>query len=292
MEQKKQLIFQVESPVILDHFKTDNYQIEYDDQCEQDLCVIYFSSHDLYYPNTLASFEYSVRLRDKYEWKKNRIDKAKKHIFVRDIRKQWYIGGINHKIDSPHKLFDFFTHETKGYRIYTVGSSAGGFAAILYGSLLKAQRVYAFNAQLNLNITIEESNYVTNPILFNNLDNNELNKYFDLSSYLNEDTYYYYFQSSRSKMDIVQFNGISEEAKRRLKRITFFTSNHGFPFLRINLSHILSFDDVEIQRLQNKNYHPIYFSIQLIGFFKTFKFVLKALVDRYKKKKLEATYKY
>jgi predicted rRNA methylase YqxC with S4 and FtsJ domains len=31
------------------------------------------------------------------------------------------------------KLFSFLQAETKGYQVVTLGSSAGGFAAVLYG---------------------------------------------------------------------------------------------------------------------------------------------------------------
>ena len=57
------MIFQIDSPTVKEAFKLDNYTIEYaeeNDLIESDLCVIYFSSNEIYYPNTIKSFEYSI----------------------------------------------------------------------------------------------------------------------------------------------------------------------------------------------------------------------------------------
>lgn len=293
MDKEKQLIFQIESPAVLQAFAADNYDIEYNnsDQTEDDLCVLYFSSNEIYYPNTIQAFDYSIIQRDKYEWKRNKLPQARKHIFIRDIRKQWYIGGINATLDSPIKLLEFLKAETSGYRIFTIGSSAGGYAAVLFGSLLNANRVYAFNAQLNLNITMKGSNSLTDPILFEKVKEDHLNTYFDLSNYFTSITDYYYFQSCGSQMDIEQYQAISLEAQKKIKIIRFRTSNHGFPFLRINLPYILAFGTNELAQFVSKTYNPIIFSIRLIGVQPTVTFVIKALTDRYKKKRLEVSLK-
>ena len=293
MEKEKQLIFQIESPDVLKVFQTDNYDIEYNDsdKVEDDLCVIYFSSNEIYYPNTNQAFDYSIIKRNKYEWQRNRLTQAHKHIFIRDIRKQWYIGGINSRINSPLKLSEFLKKETDGYRVFCVGSSAGGFAAILFGSLLKVDRVYAFNAQLNLNVTLKRSNRITDPILHEKATDNECNIFYDLSKELNQHTDYYYFQSCHSEIDTEQYNSISPKAQELLNIIRFKTSNHGFPFLRVNLPYVLAFDKIKLNSFVDKTYHPLMFSINLIGVKSTFQFVFKAVWDRYNKKRLESKMK-
>jgi hypothetical protein len=295
MDTKEPFIFQIDSPAVLKVFDTDNYCIEYNnsDDCEKDLCVIYFSSNEIYYPNTITAFEYSIIDRDKYEWKRNKLPNAGKHIFIRDIRKQWYIGGINASLDTPLKMVDFLKAETAGYQVFTIGSSAGGFAAVLFGSLLQVSRVYAFNAQLNLEVTMKSSGPLTDPILFKRVENKEFNFCFNLSNFIasGANTDYYYFQSCRSQMDLDQYKAITENAKNKLKIIRFKTSNHGFPFLRINLSNILTFEKNDLEFFVNKTFYPILFSVRLIGVSATLRFVVKALVDRYKKKRLEASLK-
>jgi hypothetical protein len=293
MEKKNHLIFQVHSPEVLNEFSNRNFLIEHDDpgNLEDNLCAIYFSSNEIYYPNTNLAFEDAIIKRDKYEWKRNKFTQAKKHIFLRDIRKQWYIGGINTELDSVLKLSEFLKKETEGYKVFTIGSSAGGYAAILYGSLLSANRVYAFNSQFNLNVIINKSNSFTDPILFEKREDSAFNCYFDLSNYLTSQTDYYYFQSSFSKIDLEQYNSITTSAKQKINIIRFKTSNHGFPFLRINIPYILSFKKSNLKLLANKTYHPILFSVRLIGVLPTLSFAFKALLNRYKKKRLEASFK-
>jgi hypothetical protein len=294
MVEEKQLIFQIDSPAVLIAFEAENYNIEYlndTDLVESDLCVLYFSSNEIYYPNTIQAFDYSIIQRDKYEWKRNKFPKAKKHIFIRDIRKQWYLGGINATLDSPIKLLDFLKNETGGYRIITIGSSAGGYAALLFGSLLKCERIYAFNAQLNLNVILRNSNAITNPILFQKVNDDTWKDYFDLSNFISSATDNYYFQSCHSQMDVEQYQAVNERTRKNLKIIRLQTSNHGFPFLRINLPNVLAFTPNDLGKYVNKTFHPIFFSVRLIGMLPTVTFLLKALKDRYQKKQLEASLK-
>jgi hypothetical protein len=92
-------------------------------------------------------------------------------------------------------------------------------------------------------------------------------------------------------MDLDQLDGINKEAQNKLKIIRFRTSNHGFPFLRINLKNVLSFSSSKLYQYSNKTIHPIIFSFQLIGIIPTLSFVLKALKERYQKKLLESNLK-
>lgn len=295
MDKKEPFIFQINSPAVLKAFENNNYCIEYssstEEVCDPNLCAIYFSSNEIYYPNTLRSFIYSIIERDKYEWKRNKHPMASKHIFIRDIRKQWYIGGVNSKLDSPLKLVEFLKRETTGYKVFTIGSSAGGFAAILFGSLLKVKRVYAFNAQLNLEVTMQSSMALVDPILFDKVKDDAIKPYFDLSNFIGDSVDYYYFQSCYSKMDTDQYNATNPHSRKYLRIIRFKTSNHGFPFLRINLPYIMAFEKRELEELVNQAFHPINFSIRLIGFISTLKSVIKVVRDRYNKKRIEASLK-
>jgi hypothetical protein len=289
-----QVIFQIDSTSVKEAFKLDNYSIEFYDESEfleKDLCVIYFSSNEIYYPNTFESFEYSILKRDKYEWKRNKFPRARKHIFLRDLHKQWYLSGINESLNNPIKILDFLKSETEGYRVITIGSSAGGYAALLFGSLLECERIYAFNAQMNLRVTMKNSNPTTDPILFALENDVKWSPYFDLSNFLSSTTDNYYFQSCYSQMDLDQLAGITKDAQNKLNIIRFRTSNHGFPFLRVNLKNVLSFSQHTLHQYSNKTIHPIIFSFQLIGIIPTLVFVVKALKNRYQKKKLEASLK-
>lgn len=284
METVNNFIFQVDDPQVKDVYTNDkNYKVKFHegDNVQMDLCVIYFSSNELYYPNTTKAFENSILIRDKFEWQRNFLKKAHKHIFVRDIQKQWYIEGINATHNSPNKLLKLLIELTEGFKIFALGSSAGGYAAMLYGGMLKAKRVYAFNAQLNLDVIIQSSNAITNPLLFK-YKNSERANFFRIDNFINSETDYFYFQSSKSLIDINQYNNFHK--KEAILRIVFKTSNHGFPFLRHNLSHVLSLDKEKLITLSKKEYHPIMFSVSIDGWFKTINIVIKAVLNRFKKK--------
>jgi len=127
-------VFQTDSEIINEVYNKNNFLIVYDEKCiNKDTCAIYFSSNNIYYPNTEEVFRKRIIERDFYEWYHTRISKAYKHIFLRDIKKQWYITGINSQINSPELLLNFLKKEVKGFSTITVGSSAGGSAEVLYG---------------------------------------------------------------------------------------------------------------------------------------------------------------
>lgn len=72
------------------------------------------------------------------------------------------------------------------------GSSAGGYAAILYGSILKVERVFAFNPQVELTSLLTKSNEKTNPLIFR-LKDGPYRKYFDIVPFIMPMMNIYYF---------------------------------------------------------------------------------------------------
>ena len=84
------------------------------------------------------------------------------------------------------------------------------------------------------------------------------------------------------------------EPARRIASASIYARSgfyHGFPFLRINLPYILAFDKNSLDALVNKTFNLIRFSIRLIGFRVTVQFVVKAIVERFQKKRVEASLK-
>lgn len=159
--------FKTDSDIVQKAYKEyPNYLIETNKPVENNkICAIYFTSNDLYYPDNEETFKARVIEKNSFEWYGNRIQKACKHIFVRDVFKQWYLTGVNHTINSPERLLDFFQKETAGYQVITVGSSAGGYAATLYGSLLHATQIMAFNPQFELHSLLSRSTERANPLV-------------------------------------------------------------------------------------------------------------------------------
>lgn len=74
-------------------------------------------------------------------------------LFVRDRQKCWYLRGVHGESEDVHSTVAFFQREADRIgvdRIITLGSSMGGYAAILYGHLLHAEQAIAFGPQLFL----------------------------------------------------------------------------------------------------------------------------------------------
>lgn len=75
------LMFQIDSGIVRDVYnKQPNYEIEYDESCLENVCAIYLSSNDIYFPNTEEIFRKRIVEKFFFEWFHTRF-KARKHIF-------------------------------------------------------------------------------------------------------------------------------------------------------------------------------------------------------------------
>lgn len=276
-------VFQVDSDIVQQIYaKRDNFLIEYDDKGDKNWCAIYFCSNDIYYPNTEEIFRKRIVEKNFFEWYHSRINKAYKHIFVRDVFKQWYLMGINARINTPEKLTEFLQNETEGYNIVTVGSSAGGYAAILHGSLLNARYVLAFNPQFEIASLLNVSSERINPIVFREQELRSV--YYDIIPYINSDTDIFYFFSNASKWDIEQDCYI-RNCKGNIYKLSFNTSHHGIPFLKIALSDVLNMKVGELKILSKTKHSPLLFTIKKVGFYKTICGFFKQVYQKYRKRK-------
>ena len=270
MEIKTPFVFQADAEIVNNVYRTQpNYLIEYNEAVPKDYCIVYFSSNDLYYPNNEIAFIESIIKKNRFEWYGNRINYGYKHIFLRDIKKQWYLTGVNEQLNSPENLYTFLLEETKGYKTILLGSSAGGFISVILGQLLNAERIYSFNGQFEIFSLLEKPNAETiDPILFRNKENQALLPYYRASNFIKHPQSIYYFHSSKSQWDIEQ----SAEVKQfPLNKINFITSNHGVPFLKSNLPVVLNLPLEDLKKLSGKTMHPLTFSLKMVGLTKTLK---------------------
>ena len=264
MEIVDPFVFQADSQIVNNFYESHpNYIIEYNENVSKEYCIVYFSSNDLYYPNSDISFSESILKKNRFEWYRNRIDYGHKHIFFRDIKKQWYLTGVNSIINSPEKMAKFIESETIGYKLIFVGSSAGGFISVILGQLLNADRILTFNGQYEiLSLLNKDSAQIQDPILYRNRRNEILLPYYDAVNFISNPESIYYFQSCYSQWDIEQNDHLSSN---RVNKITFKTSNHGIPFLKSNLPVVLNLSKTELNRLSGKRIHPLVFSIKMVG---------------------------
>ena len=277
--------FQADSDMVWNVYRNNpNYRIEYNDDCtSRDYCAVYFCSNDIYYPNNETIFRKRILEKDFYEWYGSRIDKAYKHIFVRDIFKQWYLTGINVEIDSPEKLLEFLREETRGMRVVTVGSSAGGYAAILYGVGLNAERIMAFNAQFELESSLRQVTERIYPLVYR-LRETDRRKYYDLKNVIDlNKSSIYYFHSVLSGWDIMELKHIHDCKKVNI--IRFRTEHHGIPFLKVALKKVLNSENCELDKYTERMNHPVWFTIRMVGIVKTITGFVNQAYKAYKKRR-------
>lgn len=262
-------IFQIHDEEVLETYRTgDNYLIDYSPDGDASRCAVYFSSNDLYFPNNRARFHERVVRRNTFEWFGTRVPGCRKHIFVRDVFKQWYLGGINARLDSPARIAEWLERETKGYRVTMAGSSAGGYAAALFGSLLGAERVFSFNGYFDLVPETEvEGAARVNPLLTRYRNSEELAPLYRLGRFLHRRTPVYYFHSLHSPIDREQKALLgSHEA---VHVIPFDTAHHGIPFPKCCLGRVFQYTDAQLLALCGRMHRPLMFSLRCAGLWAT-----------------------
>ena len=276
-------VFQTDSELVQKSLNNSNYLIEYSETesiYEDKYCIVYFSSHNIYYPNTENEFKKQVLNKNRFEWYGARIKKGYKHIFIRDNKKQWYLEGINNNINSIEKLEAFLIKETKGYKTIMLGSSAGGYAAVLFGSLLKSEYVISFNGQFQFYDLLETSSEKVDPVIFRNRHNKNINKFYSLKSVVNHPLKVFYFWSKKSNWDRINRDHV---ASLGVSEIGFNTNNHGVPFLKTALDTVINMNFEELSSLRSKSYNPVLFSMQYGGVKNTLVFIYKFVLRKWRR---------
>lgn len=226
-----------------------NYSIEENNTKKNKLCVIYFSSHGIYYPNDETTFVKKIIRSNYYEWYRTRHIEAHKHIFVRDVYKQWYLRGINSEINTHEKLFDFLKRETQSYEVITIGASAGGYAAILYGNLLKVSHIIAFNPLIEIEskllLTKEEDE-----ALLHRMKHSAARKYYNINKYRNSEVPLFWIYSIHSKRDVNQLKRV--ESLKNIFVIKVNSEVHGVPLSRDILPFFISLDKKKLKTFTSK----------------------------------------
>lgn len=207
----------------------------------------------MYYPTTFNEFHKRVIEENKFEWmnisKNEKVrKKASKFIFVRDIYKNWCIEGVNTVIDSQDKLANYLRKITKGYSIITVGSSAGGYMALLFGTMLRAEEIIAFSPQISL---YEYNKYHKINFFKQYINDSKKSKYFDLTEMISSfkgDIFFYYANGCNE--DVAQYKKID-----KLKNIYVFSiqgKKHGAALYGIAIINTLISSPNQLKKLAKK----------------------------------------
>lgn len=71
-------------------------------------------------------------------------------IFLLDEKKMWYLKGFDkttNNVSTSVKLLEKYIDDMNVKKVTCIGTSAGGYAAILYGALLAVDQVIVYGAQ-------------------------------------------------------------------------------------------------------------------------------------------------
>lgn len=239
-QEKKQAAFYINenNNLLNECFAKENYK-EVIVDARKKLCYIFFSGNGLYFPNTEGEFRKVIIENDRYEWENISqasilLEKAGKYIFLRDLYKSWYIKGINSNIDSIDKLYEWLKEKTKGYRVITVGNSAGGYMAALMGSLLHAEMVFDFSGQFSLFVC---GNVLQQyDMLKKYAGEKEREKYLDICKYLEQNENIMFFWPGQCEADIKQYDLVKETG---IYSFRFKAHIHGQSMYGANIPYLL-----------------------------------------------------
>ena len=83
-------------------------------------------------------------------------------LFIRDSDCQWYLKGIpgcSEDISNTLKYLNDKIRESKCNKVIMIGCDAGGYASILYGSLLNVDKIVVFNPHTYLDMKTRKTNH-------------------------------------------------------------------------------------------------------------------------------------
>jgi hypothetical protein len=247
-----------------------NYKINDYPENPDGYCYIYFSGNGIFDPNTEASFYKTIVVNNRYEWTKWKAVNPAREIFIRDINKCWYYKGISSQYDCIEKTSELLRELTQDYagRVITVGSSAGGYAAVLFGVMLDALRVFAFSAQFNIDTQLEQLDWI------NYIKNY---RYSDIIPLVKNSTVpiYYFFPC------LADWDSKQSQLIKNIDNVYAFpikSKLHGKAVYANNMPTILAMNDNELNvlkvKFENKPTSPFVISVYLLGFMRSMTFFL------------------
>lgn len=252
-----------------------NYKITHSDNINNGRCFIFFSGHGIFHPETEEEFIKTIIVNDRYEWNTHKPNHFSKIIQIRDVKKSWYLDGINQELNSINKVLEFLEENTKGLEIICAGNSAGGYAATLFGSLLKASHIFSFSGTFNLFKVPKPWQKDSAIYKYKNLI--EYAELYDLRTIINQRRVpIYYFCPIFVEKDIIQYNLVQNIES--IKSFVFASASHGVTCLRINFPNLLDMDLIQLEKLhqqyQDKIIDDFLFSFGVSGIPKSIKYLM------------------
>ena len=218
-------IWSADNYLVKKAYDQENYRIV--DVCDHNqTCLIFFSSHNIYYPNNESELVRTIFLRDRYEWMNTAcssyvLENVGRIIFLRDVYKQFYVTGISSKYPSIGETINFLKEKVEGYQVITFGSSAGGYMAMVAGILLKAKYIINNSGNFNINNSLHLESEIIQKAIYN--ENNR--PYLDLRNLLVGNVIpIYYFMAGKNDNECQQYSNVKHIDC--IKHIPFSEHNH------------------------------------------------------------------
>ncbi|GBR74223.1 hypothetical protein NO1_1438 [Candidatus Termititenax aidoneus] len=237
--------------LLREDYEKQNIKISYPAQAKSKLCIIFCSSNGVYAPGTKEIYLKQIRELDRYDWqniaKHSWLQRAAaKMIFIRDVYEQCYVTGINSRLHDLNLLIKYLKKETQGYRVITMGSSSGGYAAVLLGIKLRARRIITMSGLFSLWL-IAPRHY----LLDKYKTVKQVSKYYDLRPFLKKTKIpILYFYPAKCSLDIEQAELIKDYSNILPFRMN--SAQHGPRVHGAEYPYLLLSSDRDIQKLYRR----------------------------------------
>lgn len=264
-------------------YSRENYYLKVNSDCRNNICYIFFSSNNIWYPNTEESFKKSFIDNDYYEWRRFSELPVKKIIYVRDIYKSWYVTGVNKRMNSVDDVIEFLKKQTVGMKIVTIGSSAGGYMAALTAALLAAEYCICFSAQFDLKV---DGALGVNPFLKKYCRDKNRSRYYNIVEIIKKsEADIFYLMPAFSAPDKAQMEKVLDIKNVHILKIA--SRRHGVPLFTGNLEYLLKSDKDSLISLFDSEKGVVVgmlsISIRLSGILGTYKCIKNDLIKMIKK---------
>ena len=242
-------IFESDEELLMKYYDKDNYYVE-DIEPTNKVCLCCFSSHATYYPFTREAFISKIVEEDRYEFKNiTKSDSIRKRfgriIYMRDLYREWYVNGINSRIDSIDKIILKLQELTQGYEIFMLGTSSGGYLATIAGIKLNAKVIYNFSGQYSLK-QWENRKWLS---MYAGVE--EKCKYYDIVEMIKETSIpIVYCYPAKAKDDIKQVELV--KGCNNVISFAFNYKNHGQTVFSCNYKYIFEYSIKSLRELSLK----------------------------------------
>lgn len=239
-----------QNEIVRKAYQGENYRI-WDRSGDGGECLILFSGNGLFYPNKEEVFHDIIVHKDRYEYqnlaKSAYLRRFDRIIFVRDIYKQWYVTGINADCPDAIATAELLKDKTEGYRVTTAGNSAGGYAAVLFGILVGAERIFTFSGQWD----ITDSKYA--PYIEYYKTDEKRSAFYDLRSLLKSGDVkakIYYFWPDENEKDKYQ-SGLVKDMPG-IRAFEFRSKKHESTVLPFQIPWLLCMREKELEKIYDR----------------------------------------